>query len=59
MVISTSSRTKKNVGEWAGSKEDGSRLIPIRAISFSQISPAFFAVQQPVRPLIVDMLPLI
>lgn len=59
MLISTSSRTKKDVGEWLGFKEEDSGFIPFRAISFSQVSPDFLAVQQPVLPSAVDMVPLI
>lgn len=59
MLISTSSRTKKDVRDWLDFKEDGSKFIPFIASSFSQVSPAFLAVQQPVLPSVVDMVPLI
>jgi len=59
MLISMSSKAKKDAGEWLDFKEDGSKFIPFRAISFSQVSPAFLAVQQPVLPSVEDMVPLI
>ena len=46
-------------GDWLDFKEDGSKFIPFIASSFSQVSPAFLAVQQPVLPSVVDMVPLI
>jgi|GEM_PF-3489248 len=59
MLISTSSRTKKDVRDWLDFKEDGSEFIPFIASSFSQVSSVFLAVQQPVLPSVVDMVPLI
>jgi hypothetical protein len=57
-LISTSSKAKKDAGNGRSFRKTG-KFISFRAISFSQVSPAFLAVQQPVLPSVVDMVPLI
>ena len=59
MLISQAAGRKKDIGEWLGFKEEDNGFIPFRAISFSQVSPVFLAVQQPVLPSVEDMVPLI